>query len=161
MKKLSLVLILFYFLAACNHDRLPLSKSFENVDGLLYFELPETGSTISAVFFPVNTKKADINLSDLDTVNFKIGMKFNISNRRIQDKLYKSDRHEAILKGDIDRTIFLVGKTRIYYHINKPVFSETNSMIRELRSDTLLYLNKPIVLKYYFNRIEIDSIKIN
>ncbi|HKG07799.1 MAG TPA: hypothetical protein VKB19_15125, partial [Pedobacter sp.] len=79
----------------------------------------------------------------------------------IQDKLYRSNRHEAILKEGVNRPIFFIANVRLHYHIDTLIFSEANSVIKNLKSDTLIYLSKPAILKYYVNRIELDSIEIN
>ena len=150
---------LILFLASCtNREKGQKLEDFENIEGILYYQKPENGSTVYALFLPSKNTNAGINIKAANY--FENGIKFSTANSLIKDKLYAAKYQKAILKGGIDREVYLLPKAKIYFHINKPYFSEKDVMEKDLKSDTLVYMNKDLILKYRFSWLVIDSIRI-
>ncbi|WP_349784761.1 hypothetical protein [Pedobacter sp. ASV1-7] len=63
MKNLFIYLIGIFFLSSCiNEDKIT-SNSFKDVDGILYYEKPETGS-VFILFLPFAKKNPKLTLKD-------------------------------------------------------------------------------------------------
>jgi hypothetical protein len=157
MRNLLILFVLSICLWSCNNSNTPRANSFEDVDGLLYFEPPETGSVVFLVFLPAK-RGSKINVSDLDFNNYREGMKFITVNRQISKQLYRSNFEITSIKGRNQR-IYIIPKAKIYYHIEKNY--EGVSLVSELQCDTLVYRGKNISISHYYNYVELDSIKIN
>lgn len=158
MKNLFIYISFVLFSASCmTKEKEKRLADFKNVEGILYYEKPETGSIVYAVFLPSNGKNVEIDFTKKN--NFKNGIKFSTANSIIKDKLYVAKYQKAILKGGIDREVYLLPKAKIYFHIDTPNFSEKNVIERDLQSDTLIYMNKNLILKYRYSWLVIDSIK--
>lgn len=159
MRNLFIYMTIILFSASCtSREKGQKLEDFENIEGILYYQKPETGSTVYAFFLPSRNNNAR---TDITSANyFENGIKFSTTNSLIKDELYAAKYQKAILKGGIDREIYLLPKAKIYFHINKPYFSEKDVMEKDLKSDTLVYMNKNIVFKYRFSYLVIDSIRV-
>lgn len=157
MRNLYVLPVLLVFFCSCNKTSIPAANSFENVDGLLYFEPPETGSVVFLVFLPAK-RGSKINVNDLDFNNYREGMKFITVNRQISKQLYRSNFEITSIKGR-NQKIYIIPKAKIYYHIEKNY--EGVSLVSELQYDTLVYRGKNISVSHYYNYVELDSIEIN
>lgn len=162
MRSLFICLIGVFFLSSCiNEDKIT-SNSFKDVDGVLYYEKPETGSVVYAVFLPFAKKNAKFNPARFDFNDYKNGIKFGTANGLIKDKLYSLKHQRFILKSNGgDHVVYLLSNVRIYFHIDTPTYQEENVIEKDLRLDTLVYMNKYLKFKYNVSWITIDSIKAN
>lgn len=69
----------------------------ENVlgkEGMLYYEKPETGSIVYAVFVPFNKKHTRISQNITSH-----GIKFNLANSKIKDSLYSYPSQKIAIAG--------------------------------------------------------------
>jgi hypothetical protein len=162
MKSLFVCLICIFFLSSCTNEDKITSNSFNDVDGVLYYEKPVTGSVVYAVFLPFVKKNAKFNLRRFDCNDYKNGIKFGTANGLIKDKLYSVKHQKFLLKsGGEDHAVYLLSNVKIYFHIDKPTFQEENVIEKDLQLDTLVCMNKHIKFKYNVSWITIDSIKAN
>lgn len=161
MRKFCIFLGISFFVISCTYGEKITSDSFKDVDGLLYYEKPETGPVVYAVFLLVTKKGANLDLQNLDANDFGNGIKFNVSNGLMKDKLYAEKHRKLLLKGGIDRPIYLLSNAKIYFHIDESTFSKDNVIEQNIQTDTLFYLGKDIKFNYRFSWITIDSIRVN
>lgn len=159
MKNSLITLFLVLFFSAClNNDA---SDNFKDVNGLLYYEKPETGPVAYAVFLPFTKNNGKSSFDMLDSNDYREGIKFGIANSLIKAKLYSESNQKVTLKGGIDRTVYFLSNATIYFHIDKEVYREEDVIDKNLQSDTLVFENKQMRFKYRFSWIRIDSIKTN
>lgn len=152
--------IVIFFSSCINNDKLMLN-SFKDVAGFLYYEKPETGPIVYAVFLPFAKNKARFNFKKLDFTDYKDGIKFGIAGNLIKDKLYSAKYQKLTLKGGVDRTVYLISNVNIYFHFDTSIFNEKNVVEKHFQMDTLVCMNEHMKFKYRFSWITLDSIKVN
>lgn len=159
MKNLLICLIVLLFFTACFNNDAP--DNFKGVNGLLYYEKPETGPVAYAVFLPFTKNNGKFSFDILDSNHYRDGIKFGIANSFIKAKLYSESNQKLTLKGGIDRTVYFLSDATIYFHIDKERVRVEDVMDKNLQSDTLISEKKQMRFKYRFGWIAIDSIKAN
>lgn len=148
--------LLFLFSSCTNKVTV---DNFVGIDGLLYYEKPETGSVVYAVFLPFSKKSANLDLQNLDSNDYENGIKFGTANSLIKSKLYSEKCEKLILKGGIDRQVYLLPQARVYFHVDESIYNEDNVIEETIKVDTLVYKGKQLKFKYRFSWVELDSIK--
>jgi len=160
MRNLFIYIAIIVFSSSCtNREKGERLTDFEDVEGMLYYQKPQEGSTVYALFMPYKNDSRGIDFTAAKF--FEKGIKFSTANGLIKDKLYAADFKKAILKGGIDREVYVLPKAKIYFHINKPYYTEQNVIDEEIKSDTLIYQGKSLILKYRGSFLVIDSVKAN
>lgn len=161
MRVFFILLGLLVLLDSCTNKTGVTSSTFNEVDGFLYYEKPETGSVVYAVFLPFSKKNVNLNLKNLDSNDYENGIKFSTANSIIKDRLYLEKSQKLILKAGINRQVYLLPRAKIYFHIEKSTFPEDTGMDESIQLDTLVYMDKKLKFKYRFGWITLDSIKVD
>ncbi len=160
MKNLIASLIVLCCLSSCV-DRETSVDKFNGVEGILYYQKPEFGSAVFAVFIPYSKDGLDLRTGNIDSSFYKNGIQFVIFNYVVKNKLYSHRYDEVTLKNMRETTANLLPNAKIYFHINSSLYNKENVMGKDIEVDTLFYKDRVLKFKYKYSFITIDSIIVD